>query len=263
MASRFSQFMQILFFACIVFPVVLVVLGLRIVGKDNLPHKGPAILIANHNSHLDTLVLMCLFGLKGLHRVRPVAAADYFITNKFMAWFSQNIIGIVPIARKITAEQNPLEPVYKALDQNQIVIFYPEGSRGEPEKLAPFKKGIAHIIEKYPSVPIYPVYMQGLGKSLPKGDPLLVPFFCDIHIGAVYAPGGGFGAGEDAGDAGAGENAGDAASGGDAGSGLGSAAGAGENVFADTGIAALDKNALIDDLEQRVQALRQECQNNK
>ena len=181
-----SRALQILFFALIVFPVILIVLGLRIVGKPNLPKNGPAIIIANHNSHLDTLVLMCLFGLRRIHKVRPVAAADYFLKTPFRSWFSLNIIGILPIVRKVEGGADPLEPIYNALNNNQIVIFYPEGSRGEPEKMKPFKKGIAHIIGKYPDVPVIPVFIHGLGKSLPKGDPLFVPFFCDVYIGEAY-----------------------------------------------------------------------------
>lgn len=171
------------FFALIVYPVILIILGLRIVGKDKMPRCGPALIVANHNSHLDTIVLMCLMGLTRLHLVRPVAAADYFLQTPIIKWFSQNIIGIIPISRERKEGEDPLEPVYTALNEGKIVLFFPEGSRGEPEKMAHFKKGITHLIVRYPRVPITPVFMHGLGKSLPKGDGLLVPFFCDIFIG--------------------------------------------------------------------------------
>lgn len=183
-----SRALQILFFALIVYPVVLVVLGLRIMGSSHLPEQGPAIIVANHNSHLDTLVLMCLFRLRNLKKIRPVAAADYFLKSKFMSWFSLNIIGIIPLKRKIeNFDEDPLQPIHDVLAQDQIVIFYPEGSRGQPEIMSEFKKGIAHLIVKNPDVPVVPVYMVGLGKSLPKGDPLLVPFFLDIFIGQALS----------------------------------------------------------------------------
>lgn len=181
MARDIGAVLQILFFILIVKPVLLIILGMRVKGLENLPKKGPAILIANHNSHLDTLVLMNLFKLRRLRRVRPVAAADYFLKGKVRAWLSQNVMHIIPIERTASGS-DPLVPIYEALERDEIVIFYPEGSRGEPEQIQPFKKGIAKLCSKYPDVPTYPIFMKGLGRALPKGDPILVPFFCDVVI---------------------------------------------------------------------------------
>ena len=52
-----------LFFALVVKPLVLIVLGINLKGREKLPLKGPAIIAANHNSHLDALVLMSLYPL--------------------------------------------------------------------------------------------------------------------------------------------------------------------------------------------------------
>ena len=178
-----NRLLRWLFYAVIVRFVVLIVLGLNVRHRERLPSEGPAIIVGNHNSHLDTMVLFTLLPLRQLGRVRAAAAMDYFLRNRFLAWFATQIVGIVPVARKGDGAGDPLAGCSEALERGEILIFFPEGSRGEPERLGRFKRGIALLAERHPEVPVVPVYMHGLGKALPKGEGLLVPFFCDVYVG--------------------------------------------------------------------------------
>lgn len=172
------------FFLLVVRPLIWVVIGLHVRHRERLPTQGPAIVVANHNSHLDTLILIALFSLKQLPQLRPVAAADYFLRNRWVAWFAQNIIGIIPIRRAgIRRTENPLQACTDALHDGQVLILFPEGTRGEPETLAAFKSGVARLAEAHPDVPVYPVFMHGVGKVLPRGSWLPVPLFCDVFVG--------------------------------------------------------------------------------
>lgn len=166
-------------------PLVWFILGLNVKYRHRLPMQGPAILVANHNSHLDTIVLMSLYPRHIISQIRPVAAADYFLHNRYLKWFCVCILRIIPIRRifKKNKFHDPLHKVSAALRQGAIVIYYPEGTRGEPEKMGEFKKGIMRLAERHPEIPIVPVYLKGLGKVLPKGGKLLVPFNVKAVIG--------------------------------------------------------------------------------
>src|SRR5690348_8364518 len=112
------------------------------------------------------MVLISLFPLHLLPKLRPVAAAAYFLRNPLLAWFATQVIGIVPLRRKREREDEDLwAPVDEALSRGEILLFFPEGSRGEPEQIAEFKSGVARLAERHPEVPIVPIFMHGLGKA--------------------------------------------------------------------------------------------------
>ena len=77
------------------------IIGREVEGKEILPEKGPAILIANHNSHLDALMILSLFPRNQIRNIYAVGAKDYFFRNPILSFFSKHFKnGISKIAQK-------------------------------------------------------------------------------------------------------------------------------------------------------------------
>ncbi len=173
-----------LFLRLVLRPLALFLTGAEVRGRERLPLAGPAIVAANHNSHVDTLLLLTMFPPRALPRVRPVAAADYFLTNPALSWFARRLVGITPISRTVARGDDVLAPAKAALDRGDIVVVFPEGSRGRPEELGALKGGIARLAEAFPDAPVVPVWIQGAGRVLPKGSIVPVPMNCCVLVGA-------------------------------------------------------------------------------
>jgi len=180
-----NNLLKYLFFLLCVKPFVHIVLGISVKNPQNLPRNGPAILIANHTSHIDTLVLMCLFSTSQLLKVHPVAAADYFFNTKFRAFIFRMLIGAIAVKRE--RARNSKEDVFAEANQNlkkgHLLIIYPEGTRSLDGEIREFKTGAAHLAKSNPDVPVIPIFLHGPDQIMPKSDFLPVPFICDVYIG--------------------------------------------------------------------------------
>jgi 1-acyl-sn-glycerol-3-phosphate acyltransferase len=177
--------LRLLLLITIARPLARFLTGVDVVNRQRLPTKGPAIVVANHNSHVDTLLLLALFSPRAVMRVRPAAAADYFLANPVIGWVSRNLIGIVPVERaKVGAGVDVLAPAREALLAGDIVVIFPEGTRGAAgDEMAPLKSGVARLAAAAPEAPIIPVWIQGAGRVLPKGRHIPVPMTCCALVG--------------------------------------------------------------------------------
>lgn len=191
------NWLRVCVLALIAKPLARFMTGADVIGREHLPVRGPAIVAANHNSHVDTLLLLTIFPVRSLGCVRPAAAADYFLKDPVIGWFSRNLIGIVPVARdKVKAGENVLAPAREALEAGCIVIVFPEGTRGEGARgesgddMGRLKNGVARLAEACPDAPVIPIWLQGAGRVLPKGKAIPVPMNCTVMVGPPIRWGG-------------------------------------------------------------------------
>ena len=182
----FYKFLKYITFTFCIKPFIYLVFGVNVSGSDNLPKvsKGASIIVANHNSHFDTLILMSLFSGSQILKIHPVAAADYFCNTKFKTFVFTKLLGIIPISRKVrkAREEELFKDINESLRAGDSVIIYPEGTRGNDSNLSKFKSGVAHIARMNPDIPVVPCYINGPDRILPKGSFLFVPFIADVYI---------------------------------------------------------------------------------
>ena len=130
-------------------------------GLDNIPDEGPAVLICNHVSFVDALVLA------GCIR-RPIRFVMYYrIFQLPVLSFVFRTANAIPIAgaREDSAMmEKAFDEISNALEQDEIVCIFPEGKITDDGEINEFKPGIRRILERNP-VPVVPLALRGLWGS--------------------------------------------------------------------------------------------------
>ncbi len=165
-------------------PLVKFVFGMNITGKQHFQQLDQCIVIANHNSHLDILLLFTMLPWNLLSHMHAVADETYFARSRIIFNLVEFFFRPVWIKRgEIKSGTDPFVEYKKVLDKGESLVIFPEGTRGKPGKIIHFKSGIGRLATQYPSLPIVPVFLKGPEKVLPKASLLPLPFRSDLIIG--------------------------------------------------------------------------------
>jgi 1-acyl-sn-glycerol-3-phosphate acyltransferase len=135
---------------------------IRVDGMKNLPEEGPALLVCNHVSFMDPLILMA-------NLRRPARFVMYYkIFNIPLLHFVFKTAKAIPIAGK---KENPavmhkaFEDVDAALADGELVCIFPEGGLTKDGSIQPFRAGVEKILERRP-VRVVPMALRGLWGSV-------------------------------------------------------------------------------------------------
>ena len=149
-----------------------------------LPDVRQRIYFANHTSNLDALVIWASLPPAIRELTRPVAARDYWTTNKLRLYLANKIFNAVLIERKHpTPHDNPLHDMLNAMGTTHSLIIFPEGGRQTGAEMGPFKGGLFHLAKDRPDVEFVPVLIENLNRILPKGEFLPVPLMGSLSFG--------------------------------------------------------------------------------
>ncbi len=148
------------------------------------PKAEQRIYFANHQSHLDWVLIWAALPRELRVRTRPIAARDYWTSSPFKQWLTTAVFNAVYVSRTRVDEQDPLEPLVQALEQGDSLVIFPEGTRSNKDEPQPFKSGIFHLAKLFPAVQLIPAWIDNVQRVMPKGEVVPVPILCTVTFGA-------------------------------------------------------------------------------
>ena len=149
------------------------------------PKAEQRIYFANHQSHLDWVLIWAALPRELRSTTRPIAARDYWTANRFKHWITREVFNAVYVSRTRTDDQDPLEPLMEALRNGDSLVIFPEGTRSHKGLPQPFKSGLFHQAEQFPQVPLIPAWIDNVQRVMPKGEVVPVPILCTVTFGAL------------------------------------------------------------------------------
>lgn len=152
------------------------------------PKAEQRIYFANHQSHIDLILIWAALPTELRSITRPIAAKDYWAGSGFKKWLTSAVFNAIYIDRTRTKdadgiEQDPLEPLVDALKSGDSIILFPEGTRGFAPEPQPFKAGLFNLAVQFPQVVLVPTWIHNVQRVMPKGEVIPVPVLCSVTFG--------------------------------------------------------------------------------
>ena len=155
---------------------------LSVHGRDRLPPRPPFVLVANHTSHLDTLVLAQTLWWQVRERLLVIAAADTFLKRPVVTAFSAAFLNALPMCRAHCGAHALRQLRTRLVEEPCAYILFPEGTRSRTGQMARFKSGLGMLVAGT-DVPVVPCHVSGAFEALPPDRCWPRPHRLELRIG--------------------------------------------------------------------------------
>lgn len=148
----------------------------RATGMENVPRRRGVLLVSNHQSLLDPILL----GVWLRRAVNFIAKIELFRSRAF-GWFLRNMH--VFSVRRGEGDVGAVKEAIKRLHEGRILIMFPEGTRTENGRIRPIQPGIGMLVRRA-DVAVVPAVIHGAFEAWPKGQKIFRP----RRIRVMYGP---------------------------------------------------------------------------
>jgi len=163
--------------------VTTLMFDLKVYGRDNLPSTGGVLLVANHQSYLDPILV-------AVHLKRPVSflAKSELFENRYFGWLIRSLHAF-PV-RQGEGDVGAVRETIRRVQEGHVLNIYPEGSRSDDGEMAPLMSGIALIVKRA-EAPIVPVAIEGAFGAWPRqrkifrAHPVRIMYGPPLHVNGL------------------------------------------------------------------------------
>jgi len=151
---------------------------LQVSGQGNIPRDGGGLIVANHTSFLDPLLICAV-----MPRVVHYITYSFFYDHPAIHWYCKRVC-CIPV-RKAGNDIAALKHTFRLLKQGELIGIFPEGRRSETGRLVTGEPGVGLIALKA-NVPIVPIGIAGAYQAFPKGAKWPKPTAITLTIGKPF-----------------------------------------------------------------------------
>ncbi len=176
--SGFMHFVRLFLLETINLNILRIWCKVKVKGLENLEGtKGPVIFTSNHVSYFDYPCVLIKLPKRFRYRTSAPAWAEFFspLKKRIIMWlwkrvcyyYSITTLGLFPLSKEHNFKKG-LMYTGKLIDNGENIIIFPEGERTTTNRLLPFKKGTAVLVQEL-MIPVIPVGIKGVDKVFPRG----------------------------------------------------------------------------------------------